>query len=721
MLINAKKTTKIIYTTLICVLFACAALTFTLVYENANADEVKYAFNGKGTADSPFLIKTAKDLYKMDEVCNSDAFYLSAYYLLESDVTLNTGTFAVSPQNFLEYARPSESTVWTPIGSDDSPFCGTFDGGRHTISGLYVLNESSAAMFGANNGTIKNLTLNNSLTNGASAAIIAATNCVDGIIDSVATVDGAVLSSTLGGGIVCANHGVIVNVLNDAPIYVASGIGGGIAGLNDGRIMNFCNAAKMFNQTDECVSAGVCGVQNAGGVIIGGYSNAVFNYKGTKFGLVAEYNASSLVRSAYWFKNVNMNSFQSANDTERLKHCACFRENLTFSYFDADDEVTIFVKVGTSEFSDLKSALDTCTKYYSSTTFDAYGEQISATDYPALKRWSTPEINVNGFEYLPKPYYDDYYTVSGYASDAKVYAKTITAEAFYVNGLIYENGIADFSALHKEVSGNVVIDFDNYFVTQKIKFTNGEYTLYGNLYLTDGKKQILSDDTAVIHSENCKIGKTIPGFSDDVRGSGPWGYIIFLAIVSIIVFSVGIRFSIKRKQITKYDAKTYSLAFLPLFAAISALGITALLISMHFVLVASVVFAVLQRNSYIKALTKHSLKNLDPDFNGYFDFSTKITTENTPINTPDGFVTVLSDNGAKISGNVSSNSTEQEIDPENPFKNFSFDFPDFNEPPKPLEEPEPDPNQMTEEELAELRANLRAGLADVLGKHNNNN
>ena len=55
---------------------------------------------------------------------------------------------------------------WVPIGTAGKPYTGTFDGNGHTISGLEITKASTAdaeyGMFGHLNGTVKNLTVNQS-------------------------------------------------------------------------------------------------------------------------------------------------------------------------------------------------------------------------------------------------------------------------------------------------------------------------------------------------------------------------------------------------------------------------------------------------------------------------------------------------------------------------------------------------------------------------------
>lgn len=55
---------------------------------------------------------------------------------------------------------------WTPIGNEDIPFYGTFDGGGHSISGLHIDKREGicCGLFGVCAGTIENLTVTGSIT-----------------------------------------------------------------------------------------------------------------------------------------------------------------------------------------------------------------------------------------------------------------------------------------------------------------------------------------------------------------------------------------------------------------------------------------------------------------------------------------------------------------------------------------------------------------------------
>lgn len=90
---------------------------------------------GTGTSSDPFLVATANDL------CNVGN-NLSAYYKMTSDIDMTGVTF-------------------TGIGSDSTPFTGTFDGDNHIISNLSITSSTDyTGLFNeVNAGTLKNIKL----------------------------------------------------------------------------------------------------------------------------------------------------------------------------------------------------------------------------------------------------------------------------------------------------------------------------------------------------------------------------------------------------------------------------------------------------------------------------------------------------------------------------------------------------------------------------------
>ena len=103
------------------------ALCAALLCVGAGASAQSAFSLGDGTEDNPYQIQTVDQLKAV-------ADDLDAHYILVADLDLGG----------------NEGNQWTPIGSFDpyAPFTGTFDGGGHTISGLYVNSDDDAGLFG---------------------------------------------------------------------------------------------------------------------------------------------------------------------------------------------------------------------------------------------------------------------------------------------------------------------------------------------------------------------------------------------------------------------------------------------------------------------------------------------------------------------------------------------------------------------------------------------
>ena len=97
----------------------------TAVFENETAD-----FEGKGTAANPYKIQNVDDLKKLAEKVNGGEAYANTYFKLTANIDLNN--------------EPN----WTPIGTEDTLFQGTFDGGGHQITNLKIGKREYGGLFG---------------------------------------------------------------------------------------------------------------------------------------------------------------------------------------------------------------------------------------------------------------------------------------------------------------------------------------------------------------------------------------------------------------------------------------------------------------------------------------------------------------------------------------------------------------------------------------------
>ena len=151
---------------------------------------------------------------------------------LANDVVLNEETIAD-----LTADERKALDVWTPIGTTENKFAGTFDGGMHTISGLYVSTDKvGAGLFRgtAATSTIQNLKLKNAYIT---------------------------TSAQYAGSFVGSASGNLINLYSDADIVSSAAYNGGIVG------QTWTNAGNDIT-ISGCWFAGTMDVpSNAGGIL----------------------------------------------------------------------------------------------------------------------------------------------------------------------------------------------------------------------------------------------------------------------------------------------------------------------------------------------------------------------------------------------------------------------------------------------------------------------
>ena len=159
---------------------------------------------------------------------------------------------------------------WTPIGTYDNPYTGTFDGGGHTITGLKI-DKSGTDYVGligclGSGGKVQNVTLTNISVSGA--------NCVGGIAgQNYGTVENCSVNGTVTGkgftdtgGIAGSNYGTISGCSAEGTVTGSVNVGG-ISGLC---APNYdTGTGNLIGSTIEgCHStAAVSGISSVGGVV----------------------------------------------------------------------------------------------------------------------------------------------------------------------------------------------------------------------------------------------------------------------------------------------------------------------------------------------------------------------------------------------------------------------------------------------------------------------
>ena len=225
-----------------------------------------------GSEESSYPISTAEDLRSFAEAVNGGASTLCAK--LMNDIDLNPGTtFNISDGTY----SGNTPTEWTPMGTEEFPYCGTFDGAGYKISGLYVNRIANySGLFGycaaATDGktpVIKNLSVDNSsiivthifstggivgyisdgtISNCSSSAYV----CNDGSNAYVGGIAGEAVNSTIS---TCSNSSTVTSYLR----------AGGIDGYG------------IRNTISECYNTGEVKVYDKGSSYVGGISGLEAN------------------------------------------------------------------------------------------------------------------------------------------------------------------------------------------------------------------------------------------------------------------------------------------------------------------------------------------------------------------------------------------------------------------------------------------------------------
>lgn len=215
---------------------------------------------GSGTSSNPYLITSSFELAHLAALVRGGASQAGVYFRLTANVDLS-------------------GRMWVPIGrvSESNNFAGIFDGGGHTVSGLYYYDTNGyAGLFGCSSSAavIKNVRVEGSLTatlksvSGTNVAGICGMNRGKIINCSFA---GDAMSYSNTGGIVGYNiGGSVINCYNEGKI-VTTGTSintcGGIIGYStDGYIKNSYNAGLVI------IPSGSSG----GAISFVGYATTVF-------------------------------------------------------------------------------------------------------------------------------------------------------------------------------------------------------------------------------------------------------------------------------------------------------------------------------------------------------------------------------------------------------------------------------------------------------------
>lgn len=194
-------------------------------------------------AGGTYTISTAEQLKALADAVNSGEPYKNTTFTLTQDIDLSS------------VCSKASGISWLPIGTYNAwsipgikPFSGSFDGGGHTISGLYIdRKDYDQALFGLlKGGAIKNLCVDGEVTGEGNVSGIAGR--------SFGTVENCVSTCELNGyehvgGLVGINDGTLRNCTNRGPVN-GSVISGGLVGMNYGTMTDCQNTGDVIGKGD---------------------------------------------------------------------------------------------------------------------------------------------------------------------------------------------------------------------------------------------------------------------------------------------------------------------------------------------------------------------------------------------------------------------------------------------------------------------------------------
>ncbi len=212
------------------------AASFSLIFASAGA----YAYAADHTVGSAEELTGLAARVNAGESFEGDTVTLTADIVLNKDVVDYDGTL-----------RDGSYSSWTPIGTEDAPFKGSFNGGGHVITGIYINDPelSYQGLFGVvSGGDIYNITVKDSYISVKDHAGAVAGYAIDGAVISSCHNDcTAVRTENRSGGIVGWTDRSDVYNCSSNGYCSSSRCSGGIVGdvYSNGKIYNCYNAGAV--------------------------------------------------------------------------------------------------------------------------------------------------------------------------------------------------------------------------------------------------------------------------------------------------------------------------------------------------------------------------------------------------------------------------------------------------------------------------------------------
>jgi hypothetical protein len=248
---------------------------------------------GSGTEEDPYQIA---DWYQLDNIRN----YLDSYFVLVNDLDATTAGY-----EGLASPTANQGAGWPPIGTDDDPFTGTFDGQGFEISDLFIYrpDEYQVGLFGAvGEGVIKDTGVVNITVIGDGYFAGGLVGVNEGTVSN-SYASGSVTGYEYVGGLLGENDGFVMYSYFTGSV-TGNDYVGGLLGKNDGTVSKSYFTGSI---TSEGWYAGGL-VGHNGGNVTNCYSTG--NVTGDEYvGGLMGYNYYVTVSSSYSTGNVSGNDY----------------------------------------------------------------------------------------------------------------------------------------------------------------------------------------------------------------------------------------------------------------------------------------------------------------------------------------------------------------------------------------------------------------------------
>lgn len=231
---------------------------------------------GEGTAENPYQIGNRAELYWFADLVNGTLVGVdknaSADAILTADITVNEGVLDANK----DLVSGSDFIEWTPVGSANNTYTGTFDGKGYTISGLYFDHPDAdyyVGLFGCigADGKISNVgVLDSYFQFGAQGGGVCGVNY--GELQNCSNSSTVIGNQYKGKGGVCGDNGdinikgTVRNCKNTGSVRGPAPLGG-VCGNNYGTIKNCFNEGSVSVTVKSGGVGGVCGVNRVYGTI----------------------------------------------------------------------------------------------------------------------------------------------------------------------------------------------------------------------------------------------------------------------------------------------------------------------------------------------------------------------------------------------------------------------------------------------------------------------